>query len=77
MQQKKNTPLENETCISFLENTPDYVKCAHIFAEAIKKGYCVSWKDYGIEFDIARDDFKKGFVRELSKRLREWLKEND
>jgi hypothetical protein len=75
--QKKNTPLENEASISFLENTPDYVKCAHIFADAIKKGYCVSWEDYGIEFDIARIDFKRGFVEELSKCLNEWMAEND
>lgn len=70
---EKNTPIENETCIAFLQNTPDAVRLAHIIFNAIEKGECISWEDYGIEFALARTEFRREFAIELSGLLKAWL----
>jgi hypothetical protein len=70
---KKNTPIENEASIAFLENSPDAIKLAHIIFRAIEKGECISWEDYGIEFALARTEFRRDFATELSGLLKAWL----
>lgn len=75
--QKKNTPYENETCLTFYKTTPDACALAHVVFSALQKGECFSWSDFGAEYAIARKEFRREFAQELCKCLKQWVKDDN
>jgi hypothetical protein len=70
--QHKNTPLDNETCLTFYKLAPDADKVAEAMFSAIQTGFEFTWGDYCDDYIIARDAFKQDFIKALKTKLDGW-----